>query len=201
MTELGKYEILEEIGRGGFAVVYKARDTELDRIVALKVLHSHWTADLNFATRFRREARAAARLRHHSIATVYEVGETEGQLYIAMEYLPGRTLRALLEAEGALPLERALPILKQIAEALDRAHAQGVIHCDVKPDNVHNKFDSFFLQFFHQRAGIPFTGFIAIAHQNNHCFFFSCFDVLCRESNRLGDRRFTLRIDGLDLFT
>jgi formylglycine-generating enzyme required for sulfatase activity len=136
MTKLGKYEILEEIGRGGFAVVYKARDTVLDRIVALKVLHPHWTADAGFVARFHREARAAANLRHPHIVTVHDAGEAEGQLYIAMEYLPGRTLRALLEAEGPLSLEQALPILEQTAEALDYAHAQGVVHRDVKPGNV-----------------------------------------------------------------
>ncbi len=137
---IGKYKVLEEIGRGSFAVVYRARDTELDRVVALKVLHPYLTADPSFATFFHQEMRAAARLQHPNIATVYETGEAEGQLhttlYIAMEYLPGRTLRALLEAEGALSLERALPILKQIAEALDRALAQGVIHRDVRPGNV-----------------------------------------------------------------
>jgi len=139
MTEsrrIGKYEILEEIGRGGFAVVYKARDTELDREVALKVLHPYWTADPGFAARFRREARAAARLRHPHVVTVYEAGAAEGQLYIAMEYLPGRTLQELLEAESALPLERTLPILEQVADALDYAHGQGVVHRDVKPGNV-----------------------------------------------------------------
>jgi len=136
MKALGKYEILEEIGRGGFAVVYRARDTELDREVALKVLHPYWTNDPGFAARFRREARAAARLRHPHIVTVYETGEGKGQLYIAMEYLPGRTLQALLEAEGALPLERAVPILEQVAEALDYADGQEIIHRDVKPGNV-----------------------------------------------------------------
>jgi formylglycine-generating enzyme required for sulfatase activity/tRNA A-37 threonylcarbamoyl transferase component Bud32 len=136
MTELGKYEIIEEIGRGGFAVVYQARDTDLDRVVALKVLHPYWTADANFVTRFRREARTAARLRHPNIVTVYEAGEFEGQLYIAMEYLPGRNLRELLDTEGALSLERALPILEQVADALDCAHAQGLVHRDVKPGNV-----------------------------------------------------------------
>jgi len=133
---IGKYKVLEEIGRGGFAIVYKARDTELDRIVALKVLHPYWTADQGFTTRFRREARTAARLRHPHIVTVHDAGEAEGQLYIAMEYLPGRTLRALLETEGVLSLERALPILEQVAEALDYAHGQGVVHRDVKPGNV-----------------------------------------------------------------
>jgi len=139
MTEfqrLGKYEIIQEIGRGGFAVVYKARDTALDRVVALKVLHPYWAADPGFAARFQREARTAARLRHPSIVTIHEADEVEGQLYIAMEYLPGRTLQALLEEEGALPLDRALSILEQVADALDHAHGHGVIHRDVKPANV-----------------------------------------------------------------
>jgi formylglycine-generating enzyme required for sulfatase activity/serine/threonine protein kinase len=136
MTELGKYEILEEIGRGGFAVVYMARDIELDRLIALKVLKPYWTDEPGFVTRFRREARVAARLRHPNVVTVHETGEAEGQLYIAMEYLPGRTLRQFLEAEGALSLEQALPILEQVADALDYAHAQGVVHRDVKPSNV-----------------------------------------------------------------
>ncbi len=139
MTEprrIGRYQILDEIGRGGFAAVYRARDTSLDRVVALKVLHPYWTAAPDFAARFRREARAAARLSHPSIVTVHEAGEAEGQQYIAMAYLPGLTLQELLEAEGALPLERALPILEQVANALDYAHGEGVVHRDVKPANV-----------------------------------------------------------------
>jgi len=135
-TRIGKYEIIEKLGRGGFAIVYKARDVELERVVALKVLHAHWAENKEFVERFRQEARAAARLRHPHIVTVYEAGEAGDQLYIAMEYLPGRTLQALLEAEGRLSLERALPILEQVAEALDHAHAQGVVHRDVKPGNV-----------------------------------------------------------------
>ena len=135
-TRIGKYEIIEELGRGGFATVYRARDVELERVVALKVLHPHYAEDKQFVDRFRQEARAAARLRHPHIVTVYETGEADGQLYIAMEYLPGRTLQALLDAEGALFLERALPILEQVAEALDYAHAQGVVHRNVKPGNV-----------------------------------------------------------------
>jgi formylglycine-generating enzyme required for sulfatase activity/predicted Ser/Thr protein kinase len=131
-----KYEILEELGRGGFAIVYKARDTTLDRLVALKVMHPYWTADPNFAARFQREARVAAQLRHSNIVTVYEAGEADGDLYIAMEYLPGSTLQDLLEARGALSLEEALPILEQVADALDYAHAQGVVHRDIKPSNV-----------------------------------------------------------------
>jgi serine/threonine protein kinase len=88
MTKLCKYEIIDEIGRGGFAVVYQARDTDLDRVVALKVLHPYWAADADFVTRFHREARAAARLRHLNIVTVYEAGEFEGQLYIERCWRP-----------------------------------------------------------------------------------------------------------------
>jgi len=136
LRTIGKYELLEEIGRGGFAVVYRARDTSLDRVVALKVLHPHWVTDPQFATRFRQEARAAANLRHPNIVTVHDTGEADGQLYIAMAYLPGHTLQDLLEEQGALSLEAALPILDQLADALDYAHGQGVIHRDVKPLNV-----------------------------------------------------------------
>ncbi|MFN2110365.1 MAG: protein kinase domain-containing protein, partial [Anaerolineae bacterium] len=136
VKSIGKYEILEELGRGGFATVYKARDTDLGRTIALKVLHAYWAGEQDFAMRFHNEARAAANLSHRNIVTVYEAGEAAGQLYIAMEYLPGRTLHDLLEAEGALSLERTLPILEQIAAALDYAHRHGVIHRDIKPLNV-----------------------------------------------------------------
>ena len=136
LKRIGKYEILEQIGRGGFAVVYKVHDPDLDRVVALKVLAPHLTWDPTFVERFRREAQATAKLRHPHIITIHEVGQDAGQLYIAMEYLPEPTLAELPPAEGAMPLNRALPILEQIAEALDYAHGRGVIHRDVKPRNV-----------------------------------------------------------------
>jgi serine/threonine protein kinase len=133
VRKIGKYENLAKIGRGGFAVVYKARDPTLDRVVALKVLKPSRTEDPVFVRRFLHEAKATANLYHPHIVTVYEVGEADGHLYIAMAYLSGRTLAELLEAEGALPLAHALPILEQIADALDYAHRRGVIHRDVKP--------------------------------------------------------------------
>jgi formylglycine-generating enzyme required for sulfatase activity len=133
---IGKYEIIEEIGRGGFAVVYKARDPGLDRVVALKVLAPHLTWDPSFAERFQREAQATANLRHSHIVTIHEVGQDGEQLYIAMEYLPGCILQELLKAGGIMPLDRALAILEQVADALDYAHGQGAIHRDVKPSNV-----------------------------------------------------------------
>jgi formylglycine-generating enzyme required for sulfatase activity len=136
LKTLGKYEIIEKLGRGGFATVYKARDPGLNRVVALKVLHPFWSNDPGFAARFTREAQAAAGLHHPNIVSVHEAGAAEGQLYIAMAYLPGQTLRDLLAAEGALSLERALPILAQVADALDYAHEQGMVHRDVKPANI-----------------------------------------------------------------
>ena len=116
--QLGKYEIVEEIGRGGFAVVYRARDPDLDRIVALKVLAPHLTWDPRFVERFRREARAVARLRHPNIVVVHEIGEEAGQVFIAMEYLAGRTLAQVIADEGALPLEKTMAILGQITDIL-----------------------------------------------------------------------------------
>ena len=136
MEKLGKYEILEELGRGGFAVVYKAHDPGLKRDVALKVLHPYWSNDPSFADRFQREAQSAAGLHHPFIVTIYETGEAQGHLYIAMACLSGRTLDDLLKAGGTLSLERALPILSQVAEALDYAHGRGVVHRDVKPANI-----------------------------------------------------------------
>jgi serine/threonine-protein kinase len=132
---LGKYLIHEELGRGGFGTVYRATDTTLDRIVALKILDPLLTRDPGFLERFRREAVGAARLEHPNIVPVYEVGEAEGRSFIAMKYLPGRSLDKLL-AEGRLPIERTLHILAQVAAALDFAHAKGIIHRDVKPSNI-----------------------------------------------------------------
>jgi serine/threonine protein kinase len=136
LKRLGKYEILEEIGRGAFAVVYKGRDTDLDRIVALKVLHSQLTTDPQFVQRFQREARVAANLDHPNIATIYEVNQIGGAYFIAMQFLEGRALSQILEAEGALPVSRVQAVIRQIASALDYAHARGFVHRDVKPSNV-----------------------------------------------------------------
>jgi serine/threonine protein kinase len=133
---IGKYEILEELGRGGFAVVYKARDVELDRTVALKVLRPALGDDPDFVARFKQEARAAARLHHPNIVTLYDAIQINGQLIIAMQYVEGRTLRDEGQVQGALPLDRALTILEQVANALDYAHLHGVVHRDVKPANI-----------------------------------------------------------------
>ena len=134
--KLGKYEILEEIGRGANAVVYKARDTVLERIVALKVIRPQLLWEQEAVERFLREAKAAAQLEHPNIVTVYEIGEEEGVYFIAMQFIPGRTVKDITAQEGPFSPERALTILRQIANALDFAHRQGFIHRDVKPTNI-----------------------------------------------------------------
>ena len=133
---LGKYRILEEIGRGGMGVVYKAHDTVLDRLVAIKVLAPHLTWDQEFVQRFLHEARSAARFEHPNIVTIYDVAQARGYHFIAMKYLEGRSLAEIIRREGPLPPERVAHLLAQIAQALDYAHAHGLIHRDVKPGNV-----------------------------------------------------------------
>jgi serine/threonine protein kinase len=134
--KLGKYKIITEVGQGDFAAVYKAVDTTLDRTVALKVLAPHLLWDYAFVQRFQREARVAANLDHPNILTIYEVGQIEGVYFIAMQFLEGRTLSQILEAEGPLPVSRVRAIIEQVASALDYAHARGFVHRDIKPSNV-----------------------------------------------------------------
>ena len=134
--KLGKYEIIEQLGRGGFAVVYRALDTTLEREVALKVLHPQLLVDRVFVERFRREARALARLRHPHIITVYEVSEAGASLYIAMELANGPSLAKAIAERGGIPWQEALTVLEPVCEALDYAHEQGVVHRDLKPANV-----------------------------------------------------------------
>ena len=133
---IGKYQLLEEIGFGGFAVVHKAYDTHAKHTVALKVLHPYWLGDEKFVERFRREGYLMSQLHHPSIVTVYESGNLDDQLYIAMEYLPGVTLNQWLKKTPSVPLEKTVAILEQIAAALDYAHEQGMIHRDIKPANI-----------------------------------------------------------------
>ena len=133
---LGKYKIVEEIGRGGFATVYKAIDATLNRTVALKVLVAPPPGDPTFLERFWREARTAANLKHPNIVSIYEVAEIEGRYCLAMEFLPGRTLAQVLQEEKVLPPRRVAEITQQLASALDYAHARGFVHRDIKPSNI-----------------------------------------------------------------
>ena len=134
-TSLAHYTILEEIGAGGMGMVYRARDTRLDRLVAVKVLTTEFARDDEALERFRREARLASSLNHPHICTIHDFGEEGGHFYIVMELLEGQTLRSLMQS-GPLEIDRALELAIQVADALDAAHDRGVVHRDVKPANI-----------------------------------------------------------------
>lgn len=131
-----RYTLLECIGSGGMADVYRAHDKLLDRPVAVKVLHSQFNNDEEFINRFQREAQAAARLSHPNIVNIYDVGKDEEVDYIVMEYVSGETLKQRIQRLGPLPTEMAICIAIEIAEALENAHQNKIIHCDIKPHNI-----------------------------------------------------------------
>ena len=134
-TTLGPYEILSPLGAGGMGEVYKARDTRLDRTVAIKVLPEHVAADPDLKQRFEREAKTISSLNHPHICTLHDIGSQDGIDFLVMEYLEGDTLAQRLE-KGALPLDQALKVAIEIADALDKAHRQGIVHRDLKPGNI-----------------------------------------------------------------
>ena len=136
-----RYEILSLIGQGGMADVYKAKDTILNRIVAIKVLRDKLSGDAMALVRFQREASAASRLSHPNVVDIYDVGEYEGMHYIVMEYIRGRTLKDLIAQRGALDVDEAIGIMKQLISAIDHAHDHNIIHRDIKPQNVLVKDD------------------------------------------------------------
>src|SRR5262245_6255213 len=134
-SRLGPYEILSPLGAGGMGEVYRARDTRLERTVAVKVLPSHLSASPDVRQRFEREAKTISQLSHPHICALYDVGREGETEYLVMEYLEGETLSERL-ARGALPLEPTLRYGQEIADALDKAHRQGIVHRDLKPGNV-----------------------------------------------------------------
>jgi eukaryotic-like serine/threonine-protein kinase len=131
-----RYELVDLVGSGGMSSVYCAFDTLLERNVALKILHEQFTADEDYVERFRREARAVAQLSHPNIVTVIDRGEQDGKQFIVFELVDGENLKELVERGGPLPVRRALEIGLEVARALAFAHAQGLVHRDVKPQNV-----------------------------------------------------------------
>jgi eukaryotic-like serine/threonine-protein kinase len=132
----GRYRVGPRIARGGMATVYEATDTRLDRVVAVKVLHRGYADDEAFVSRFIREARSTARLSHPHVVGVFDQGEDDGTLFLAMEYVPGRTLRDVIRDQGPLSPARALALLEPVLSALAAAHDAGFVHRDVKPENV-----------------------------------------------------------------
>src|SRR5439155_16526106 len=137
LTQLGRYRLDEQVGQGGMAVVWRAFDTPLKRIVAVKVLHSHLHSREEIRKRFAREAQAVARLSHPHILDVYDSSDPQAELsWLVMEFIRGTTLRQLADAHPFDPPELAAACIVPLAEALEHAHQAGVIHRDVKPENV-----------------------------------------------------------------
>ena len=132
----GRYHVIDRVAAGGMGEVFRARDAVLDREVAIKVLHRSLAGDQGFVERFRREAQAAANLNHPNIVTIHDVGESDGDPYIAMELLDGEPLDDLLKRTGQFGAEHLISIGLQLVEALAYAHSLGVVHRDVKPSNV-----------------------------------------------------------------
>ena len=135
IAKIAHYEILGELGSGGMGVVYRARDNKLRREIALKLLSEKFASNNAYLQRFQREAQAASSLNHPNICTIYEIGEHEGRHYIAMELLEGKTLRGMMQGKP-LQIDQIIHIALQIAEALEAAHAKGIIHRDIKPANI-----------------------------------------------------------------
>src|ERR1700676_170898 len=141
-TKLGPYEIQSPLGAGGMGEVYRARDTRLDRSVAIKILSAAFSADCDRLDRFEQEARSASALNHPNIVTIYELGQDGSTHYIAMELVEGKTLRELL-VSGSLPMRKAIEIAAQVAEGLTKAHEAGITHRDLKPENLMVSHDGF----------------------------------------------------------
>jgi len=170
-TAFADYEVQSVIGRGGMGVVYQARDVRLDRRVALKLLAPEFTAHENFRARFLRESRLAAAVDHPNIIPIYEAGDADDQLFIAMRYVPGVDLRRELEQRTRLEGTEALTLLQQLADALDAAHEAGLVHRDVKPANVlladrsgHGRRHAYLTDFGLTRRSASISGLTTTGH-------------------------------------
>src|SRR3972149_1027548 len=134
-TKLGPYEIVAAIGAGGMGEVYRAKDTRLERTVAIKILPAHLSPDPELRQRFDREAKAVSSLNHPHICTLHDIGHQDGTDYLVMEFIEGETLSSRLQ-KGPIATELLLQYSIQIADALDKAHKQGIVHRDLKPGNI-----------------------------------------------------------------
>src|SRR5206468_3783237 len=135
-TRLGPYEIVAPLGAGGMGEVYRAKDAKLGREIAIKVLPASVAEDKGRRQRFEQEARSASALNHPNILTIYDIGEADGALYIAMELVEGKTLRELVASGEPVPTRKLLDIAVQTAEGLSKAHTAGIVHRDLKPENL-----------------------------------------------------------------
>ena len=131
-----RYQLLDPLGKGGMAFVYRARDLMLERLVAVKVLREDYSGDPAFQDRFRQEAKAAANLSHPNIVTMHDFGLDNGLLFLVMEYIPGTDLKTLIKQHGRFSAEEAVPLLIQACAGIGYAHRAGLVHCDVKPQNM-----------------------------------------------------------------
>lgn len=131
-----RYQLLERIGTGGMADVFRARDLMLERSVAIKILHETYSDDKALQDRFKQEARAAANLSHPNIVTVHDFGFDHGQLFIVMEHIPGKDLKTILRQRGRYSVEEAIPLIVQACAGIGYAHRAGLVHCDIKPHNM-----------------------------------------------------------------
>jgi serine/threonine-protein kinase len=131
-----RYQLIESLGVGGMAEVYRARDLMLERYVAIKILRDEHAGEPDFQERFRQEAKAAANLSHPNIVTIHDFGFDKGNLFIVMEYVPGKMLKEMITALGRIPPEEAIPLMVQACAGIGYAHRAGLVHCDVKPHNM-----------------------------------------------------------------
>src|SRR5580704_1114589 len=136
MARIGKYEVLGELGTGSMGVLYRAHDPILDRDVALKTIAGSGGLDPELKERFYREARAGARLHHPNVVTVYELGEQDGMLFIALELLSGCDLRQFISERRALPVLEKIELIAAVCDGLQHAHDEGIVHRDIKPSNI-----------------------------------------------------------------
>lgn len=133
---INRYEILEKIGSGGMAVVYKAKDTLLGRLVAVKILHEQFAQDETFVRHFRREAQSGAGLSHPNIVSIFDVGRHQDDHFLVMEYVEGTNLKDIIKRFGPLEEDHVLRMGIELCDALEHAHENGLIHCDIKPHNI-----------------------------------------------------------------